>query len=178
MQKQKIPVTLDVKKAAIHGTRYEGYIVFAQLKRLTQLCVSGLGDVDVVIETGFDPQGLCFLKGQAKATVTVICQRCNENMIIDLTADFAFSPVSANYVEDEEEPFPERYDPIVVNEFGEVNLTEMIEDELILDIPLIAKHDEQDCPAAKMQMTWGEIDEQVVEQKPNPFAVLKELKRN
>jgi uncharacterized protein len=178
MQKQKIPVTLDVRKAAVHSTRYEGYVVLAQLKRLTELCVSDKGDVDVVLETGVDPQGLSFLKGQAKTTVEVICQRCNENMSIDLTADFAYSPVSADFVEDEDNPFPEHYEPLVVNEFGEVRLAEIIEDELILDIPLIPKHDEADCSASDMQMSWGEIEEEVEEEKPNPFAVLNQLKRN
>lgn len=178
MQKQKIPVTLDVKKAAVHGTRYEGYIALAHLKRLNENCVSDEGDVDVVLETGFDPQGLAFLKGQAKTTVTVICQRCNENMSIDLTADFAYSPVSAGFVEDEENPLPERYDPIIVNEFGEISLREVIEDELILDIPLIPKHDLKDCKVSDVDMSWGEIEEEVVDEKPNPFAVLKQLKRN
>lgn len=178
MQKQKIPVTLDVRKAAVHETRYEGYIVLAQLKRLTSGCVSDEGDVDVVLQTGVDPQGLSFLKGQAKTKVKMTCQRCNEDMSIDLTADFAYSPVSADYLEDEDNPFPDHYEPLVVNEFGEVRLKEVIEDELILDVPLIPKHDDVDCSASDMEMSWGEIEEEVVEQKPNPFAVLDKLKRN
>jgi uncharacterized protein len=178
MQKQKIPVTLDVKKAAMHDTCYEGYIVLAQLKRLTSSLGSDEGNVDVKVQTGVDEQGLNFLKGQAQVTISLTCQRCNETMPVDLTTDFAFSPVKIGYVEDEENQLPDHYDPIMINEFGEIGLRDLVEDELILDIPLIAMHDEQDCPATGSNMTWGKIEEEVVEQKPNPFAVLKQLKRN
>lgn len=161
----------------MHQTRYEGYIVLAQLKRLCEGLDSDLGDVDVVIETGFDPQRLCYIKGQANVEVSMTCQRCNETMSIELSAEFAYTPVASDFEEDEERPLPERYEPVFINEVGEVSVHDMVEDELILDIPLIAKHDEQDCSASGSNMTWGKIEE-VVEKKPNPFAVLKQLKRN
>ena len=138
MQKLKIPVTLDVRKAAVHDNRYEGYIVLAQLKRLTASLGTIEGNVDVIVKTGTDDQGLNFLKGEAQVTVKLTCQRCNEDMPVDLTADFAYSPVSIGYEEDEENQLPDHYDPIMVNEFGEIGLRDLIEDELILDIPLIA----------------------------------------
>jgi uncharacterized protein len=177
MQKLKIPVTLDVKKVAQHETCYEGYIVLALLKRLTSSLASDIGDVDVKLQTGIDPRGLAFLKGQVRVSTQSICQRCNQNVDIDLQSDFAYSPVKIGYDEDEENQLPEYYDPIFINEFGEIGLRDLIEDELILDVPLIAMHDEQDCPASGKDMTWGKIEE-VVEEKPNPFAVLKQLKRN
>lgn len=177
MQKLKIPVTLDVKKSAQHEISYEGYIVAAELKRLTKSLVSADGDVDVKLQTGTDPRGLNFLKGQVRVSVALTCQRCNENLNIDLESDFAYSPVKIGYEEDEENQLPDYYEPIFINEFGEIALRDLIEDELILDIPLIAMHDEQDCSAAGRNMTWGKIEE-VVEEKPNPFAVLKQLKRN
>lgn len=179
MQKLKIPVTLDVKKAAVHGTRYEGYVVLKTLKRFTEALTSEEGDVDVILQTGVDEQGLSFLKGEVQVTVSTICQRCNEQMNLDLQADFAYTPVKPGYVEDEEYPLPDHYETIEVNEFGEVALRELIEDELILSMPLIAKHDEQDCPGADRPMSFGEIEEEeIVEDKPNPFAVLQQLKRN
>ena len=177
MQKLKIPVTLDIKRAAQHETCYEGYIVLAQMKRLTVILASDQGNVDVKLQTGVDPRGLSFLKGQARVSASSICQRCNQNVNIDLLADFAYSPVKIGYDDDVDNQLPDYYEPILINEFGEIGLRDLIEDELILDVPLIAMHDEQDCPAAGKDMTWGKIEE-VVEEKPNPFAVLKQLKRN
>jgi uncharacterized protein len=178
MQKLKIPVTLDVRKVAQHQTSYKGYVALAQLKRLTQSLTCTEGDVDVNIQTGIDERGLNFLKGEATVAGQVVCQRCNENMTLDLAAEFAYSPVKAGYEDDEDNQLPEYYEPVQVNEFGEIALRDLIEDELILEVPLITMHDEQDCPAAGRDMSWGEIEEEVVEEKPNPFAVLKQLKRN
>ena len=49
-------------------------------------------------------------------------------------------------------------------------------DELILAMPLVARHAPEDCSVDRDAMTWGEIEE---DEKPsdNPFAVLQELKR-
>lgn len=178
MQKLKIPITLDIKKAAIHTTCYQGYVVAAQLERLSTACISVEADVDVKIDTGFDPQGLPYVKGQAQTQVVLVCQRCNQDMLVDLMVDFAYTPVTAENLQDPEFIIPEHYDPIVINDYGEINLREMIEDELLLDIPLIPKHDEQDCALHEANMTWGEIHQEIEQQQPNPFAVLKQLKRH
>jgi uncharacterized protein len=178
MQKLKIPITLDVKKAAQHETCYEGIFVLKQLKRLIVNLTADQGNVDVKVQTGKDERGLTFLKGSARVSVSAICQRCSENMCFDLKCDFAYSPVKRGYEEDEENQLPDYYDPLDVNEFGEVSLRDLIEDELLLSLPLIVKHSLQDCSAADREMTWGKIEEVVEEEKPNPFAVLKQLKRN
>jgi uncharacterized protein len=180
MQKLKIPVTLDVRKSAQHQICYKGVVALVQLKRLTQSLTCTEGDVDVNIQTGTDERGLTFLKGDAKVVGQAVCQRCNDKMTLNLVTEFIYSPVKPGYDEDEDEEnqLPEYYDAIEVNEFGEIGLRDLIEDELILEVPLITVHDEQVCPAAGRDMTWGEIEEEIVEEKPNPFAVLKQLKRN
>lgn len=175
-QKLKIPVTLDVKKAAKHETRYQGYIVLNRLKRLTQSLSADQGDIDVDVQTGKDQQGLLFIKGDAQVEAITVCQRCNENMTIDLNTSFAYSPVKAGAENDEDNQLPDWYDAIEINEFGEIDLRKLIEDELILSLPLICMHDEADCPASDRKMSWGEIKE-IKEEKPNPFAVLEQLKR-
>ncbi|MFT5164325.1 MAG: hypothetical protein ACI9FJ_002926 [Alteromonadaceae bacterium] len=176
MQKLKIPITLDIKKAAQHQTSYSGYVLLTQMKRLTQSLSDNQGDVDVNVQTGKDHQGLLFLKGDAQVKANSVCQRCNESMTIDLTASFAYSPVKAGVLEDEENQLPDWYDTIEINEFGDIELIKLVEDELMLSLPIIPMHDEQDCSAADRQVTWGEIEE-VEEEKPNPFAVLEQLKR-
>ena len=179
MQKLKMPVTLDVRKAAQHSTSYEGYMVLAGLKRFTQDLNNNEGDVDIKMQTGFDEQGLAFVKGEAKTQVTLTCQRCNEDMNIDLHCEFAWSPVKPGYDDDGEAALPEYYEPVEVNEFGEIDLRALVEDELILSLPIIPMHDVQDCPARDMPTSYGKIDDEVeTETKPNPFAVLNQLKRH
>jgi uncharacterized protein len=54
------------------------------------------------------------------------------------------------------------------------NLLELVEDELLMAMPPVAKHDV--CPkAVKLQAVDADFAEEPTE-KPNPFAVLQQLK--
>ena len=71
---------------------------------------------------------------------------------------------------------PEVYEPVEVNDHGEINLLQLFEDELILSLPIVALHAEEDCDIKQDEMSFGEIEP--ADERPNPFAVLKELKRD
>ncbi|MGR5457409.1 YceD family protein, partial [Vibrio alfacsensis] len=64
-----------------------------------------------------------------------------------------------------------------LNEYGEVDLIQLVEDEFILNLPQVAMHDIADCSVDSNNMVFGDIPEEVPEDKPNPFDVLKSLKR-
>ncbi len=49
------------------------------------------------------------------------------------------------YGEKTEEEAPEIYDLVDLNEYGELDLIQLVEDEFILALPQIAMHDEADC---------------------------------
>ncbi len=69
---------------------------------------------------------------------------------------------------------PSYYDVIELNEDGEVNLRDLVEEELLLTIPLIPRHEIEDCSADADSVWGGELPEEL--EKPNPFDVLKQLK--
>ena len=57
----------------------------------------------------------------------------------------------------------------------EFNLLELVEDELLMSVPPVPKHEE--CPApVKLQAADADFVDAPVE-KPNPFAVLQQLKK-
>ncbi|HGI9354760.1 TPA: YceD family protein, partial [Vibrio cholerae] len=72
---------------------------------------------------------------------------------------------------------PDEYDLVDLNEFGEVDLVQLVEDEFILNLPQVAMHDEADCSVDSDNLVFGELPEEVLEEKPNPFDVLKSLKK-
>lgn len=76
-----------------------------------------------------------------------------------------------------EEDAPDEYDLVDLNEFGEVDLVQLVEDEFILNLPQVAMHDEADCSVDSDNLVFGELPEEVLEEKPNPFDVLKSLKK-
>ena len=174
MQKVKIPITLDPTRAAQKRATFDGIVPLVNLTRLTDSLVSSEGDVDVVVHCGTDEQGLVFIEGQARCQVQVRCERCSEHMGLELNTSFAYTPIRSDK-DSAHDDIPERYEVVEKNEHGEVNLRQLVEDELILALPLFPMHDEGSCDPTKVQMSWGEIEPEP--EKPNPFAILQELKK-
>ena len=126
-------------------------------------------DVNVAFK---DEQGLTYFSGSISTSASLVCERCGGQMAQPLQIDFCFTPIKS---ESEIEELPDVYDPIEVDDQGEIDILQLIEDELILALPIVAFHAEEDCGVSKDDMSFGEIDEE--DQRPNPFAVLKELKQ-
>ena len=172
MQTVKIPVSIDPIRAASSLLSYEGLIPGKQLKRLNELCAGGCSDVTVSLECGVDIQGIVYLKGKAVTELTLNCQRCMTLYTTKVTVEFNFTPYG-NEIEIDE--LPDAYDPIECNEIGEVRLHQLIEDELIIAMPLIPMHADDSCGKGDQDIVVGEI-EPSQEERPNPFAVLEKLK--
>ncbi len=141
--------------------------------RLSEAVDEVLEDVAISVKFDTDAQGLTYFEGSSQIVVSLICQRCNHSYVHNIDMHFCYYPVKdAEMVEE----IPEKYDPVEVDEFGEIDLLSLIEDELILSLPIVAMHKEEDCDRGGRDMSFGKIEQD--EGKPNPFAVLKELKRN
>lgn len=174
MQKVKIPVTIDPVKAAQKRSDYEGFVPLVNLTRLTQSLLNQQGEVTVRVECGTDQQGLTVIQGGASCEVSVTCERCGQAMMLSLDCNFAYTPVKPGD-DSALELIPERYDVIEKDEHGEINLRQLVEDELILALPLFPMHDEAVCTVSAASMSFGDIGPEP--EKPNPFAVLAELKK-
>jgi len=170
MQNLKLPITIDPNRSAQRRLMCEGFFELSGMNRLLDACNAGVGQVQVGAKFHVDELGLTVMSAKASASVTLTCQRCNELFEQDLEANFTFSPVKN---EEAEAELPSYYDAIELDENGEVNLRELVEEELILMIPLIPRHELEDCKASA-DSVWGELPEEL--EKPNPFDVLKQLK--
>ncbi len=173
MQKVKIPITIDPARAAQKRSSFDGVLPLQNLTRLSEQLVKTDGDVAVVIHCGNDEQGLVYIEGEAHCTVLVRCERCGDDMTMHTGSSFAYTPIKGD--DSAQEEIPQRYDVVETDEHGEVNLRQLVEDELILALPLFPMHDEGQCDSHKVQMSWGEIEPEP--EKPNPFAILQELKK-
>ncbi len=174
MQKVKIPRTIDPVRAAQKRLDYDGIIQVSLLKRLSDSVEGVKRDAQVSLSFGLDEQRLVVISGKANIEVDLECQRCNETFAHLCEVQFTYTPDRG---EKSEEEAPEEYDLVDLNEYGEVDLIELIEDEFILNLPQVAMHDEADCSVDSNNMVFGELPEEVMEEKPNPFDVLKSLKK-
>lgn len=171
MQKVKLPLTVDPVRAAQKKLDYDGIIKVELLERLAESAQSVIRDANVTLSFDFDQRHLAFMRGRADVEVMLTCQRCQEEFQHEYSVEFCYSPLLKPEAVDE---FPEAYEPADVDENGEINLIQIVEDELILELPQVAMHDEADCKASG-NMTFGEIP--VADERPNPFAVLKNLSK-
>ncbi|ANE74040.1 23S rRNA accumulation protein YceD [Dickeya solani] len=172
MQKVKLPLTLDAVRTAQKRLDYVGVYTAEQAMRVAESVVSVDSDVNATLSFNIDSQRLAVIDGQADVTVTLLCQRCGKTFEHQVHATFCFSPVISD---EQAEALPEAYEPIEVNEFGEVDLLAMVEDELILSLPIAPVHDSEHCEVSETDMVFGQLPAEA--EKPNPFAVLASLKR-
>ena len=170
MKNLKLPITINPFRSAQRRLVCEGVFKLSEMTRLLAACEARSEQVQVKVKFDVDERGLTVMTGTGSALVAFTCQRCTENFEQLLEVDFTFSP--AKNAEAAEE-IPSYYDVIELDENGEVNLRELMEEELILMIPLIPRHELEDCKAPA-DSVWGELPEEL--EKPNPFDVLKQLK--
>ena len=170
MQNLKLPHTIEPKRSAQRRLECEGLYEVSGMNRLLAECESSSEHVHVNVKFDVDELGLIVISGKGSATVSLTCQRCTDLFNVDLAIEFTYSPVKD---EEAAENLPSYYDAIELDENGEVNLLALVEDEFILAIPLIPRHELKDCQSPA-DSVWGELPEAL--DKPNPFDVLKKLK--
>lgn len=172
MDKVRIPLSVDPVRNAGKRLTYDGVIPSESLTRLNELLVRPCPDPAVSLEFGIDEQNIRYFRGHVKVDVELSCQRCGEPMTVQLAAEFQYAPVQPERSADE---LPEHYEAAVLNELGEIIIHGLVEDELLVVMPQVAKHQPEDCAIDINAMSWGKLPQG--EEKQNPFEVLKKLKK-
>lgn len=174
MQKVKLPKVIDPVKSANKRSEYSGVMSASDMPRWSE-AVAGCNDV-IHVEAKFekDAQSLTLFHGTPDTSAQLICQRCNSLLEQTVHVDFCFTPVQGPDIDELE--LPEAYEPVEVDEHGEVNLLQLFEDELIISLPIVPLHAEDACTVTEDDMTFGKLKPE--QERQNPFAVLQELKRD
>ena len=167
----RLPLTIDPIKAAQKRLDYIGIYPMKLMKRLMTSVESVNNDIKCELSFFHDNQRLSVIRVNATVVVELMCQRCFKPFDSAIQISNEFSPVKS---EAQEEALPEHYEPAMLNEFGEVDMLALVEDELILSLPIAPVHDSQHCEVSEADMVFGEIPQE--EEKPNPFAILASLK--
>ena len=110
-----------------------------------------------------------------KGRLHLVCQRCLQDCAVDLDEKRRFVLLATEAEADDYPMEDEEQEPLVASQH--FNLLETIEDEVLLSLPLIPKHPEGFCePHASF---FGlEDGGEVVDERENPFNILKNMKKN
>jgi len=164
--------TYSVKKERSQKSTFSGVVSESQFPRLAESVVNVLGSIDINFKI-FDGYGaLPEIQGEYKASVTLQCQRCLENLDADINHSFHF------YIgrEDQVDCESEGYEVVNTDDGDLLDVISLVEDDIILNLPLVPKH-ETDCNEYLLDLK-KQVDALPKETKKNPFAVLEGLKTN
>ena len=166
-----LPTHIDPRKLALQGNFLEGTVNVEDLPRLESSVSSVCGPLEAKVQFGLDESRAKIVNGNAKVSVETICQRCLDPLVIELKAEFA---VQVIWSEEHINRVAANYEPwLVLDKMA--NLNELLEDEILLALPLVNYHDVGECTGDTFVEEVEAIGDEVV--SDNPFNVLLQLKK-
>lgn len=168
-----LPELVDPLSWAEAGHRLQGRLRVSGMSRLqaSLYSVDEDAEVDIDLQGGIDEQGIRYLRGWVQGVLTVPCQRCLQAMALTVDSRVAVGLVNGHSQADD---LPEPYEALVLDS-RTIPLAKIVEDELLLALPIVAMHAEPDCHSRYQPDAVPE--KQAQGEKPNPFAVLAQLKK-
>ncbi len=162
-----LPESIDVWRAVTARRIFEGEVPLDRFDRLR----GSLADVDghcrYRLEFGRDALGAAMVQLSAQAELPLVCQRSLERFVQPVELEQTLGLVRS---EREEQALAPGTEPVLVPEDGMLRPLDLVEDELILALPVVpmAERDEEIEPAQAPADS---------EPRVNPFAALAALKQ-
>ena len=165
------PDTVDVDALAGSGAELERRYPLADFSRLADLLAAVHGEAVAKFAFARLAQGLPGCDLSLATTVTLTCQRCLEAFELPLQTSARLAFVAS---EDDASQVPDGFDAIPADD-GRIDLAALVEDELLLSLPVVALHPAgSECAAAARR---AEREARAVPDagKHRPFAQLQDL---
>ncbi len=163
----QLPVFIDPLRFAHRGQTVSGNVSLQGMERLSSYLYDNDGEVSVTLEFGVDSQEVYYMSVALRAHVHVVCQRCLQSMGLlvshESLAGLVKSEAAIERLSSEYEPFVVEPEPVL--------LKALVEDELILAMPVASMHLPEECENEV-------LDNIPLKDEPelNPFSVLAQLK--
>lgn len=148
---------------------FEGRLPLSAMTRLQGLLVDAEGDVRYTIEFDRDALQVPYVELQIDAGLPLVCQRSLQRFVLPVSITQRLGLVRD---EAEESALPPGYEALLVPEDGMLRAVELVEDELVLAVPVVAVAPGSDA----VEREWPAQEEELA--KASPFAALTSLKKN
>jgi uncharacterized protein len=165
---KQLPRLGDPRKFAQQGVTLEGRIPVVDLPRLVSVLERTESEIDVKLIFGINAEGKRAVTGHAVGNLALKCQRCLEPVYQQIESDISLAVV---WDEDAAKALPGYLNPWIAGE-GAADFYEMIEEELLLSLPVVAYHEEP-CVDRSLFSSGKPVE---VKESKNPFKVLEQLK--
>lgn len=140
--------------------------------RLAETLLDKAAKVQVDIRVSRSSSGIPVVEGRLGGRFQRQCQRCLEPVDVEIEADLRLAVAG----QDSDHLLPAGFEPWQSDD-ADVVLKDLVEDELLLALPMVARHeDESQCGELARQP--GQEAPEEAPRRHNPFAVLKDLKQD
>lgn len=167
-----LPKNIAFDKWADIGFTWQGNVPVTDLPRLAEQVMAD--EMLTVALTLTQQDKILWLNYDIKAVLSVACQRCLDPMPVDVSGNYRMAILESENKIGYLNALDETVDYVLLDEICPddkkmLPVADMLEDELLLAIPLSPRHDDCDMHTDSV----GDVADEPAE---NPFAVLGQLK--
>lgn len=166
--------SIDPLALAARGRRIEGTVSFLDMPRLQPLVGNPGGEAVFELHFFVAEGGIPTVQGVVESGIKLECQRCMEEMDLPITIKIH---LGVTQTREQAERLPAQFDSLPFTG-EELSIASIVEDELILALPTVAMHNNEDC-SERVKFLAAENDageEPQDSSRKNPFAALAQLK--
>ena len=166
---------VDPFRLAREQTTLKGSFPIEEMSRFAAMVVNACSQVGFAISFKTGAQGNVLIDGDIKAQVSLNCQRCGQDYIHSINSCFNLSPIdkATSLVNLK---IPDSYEPTYLEKDGKISVKCLVEDELILSLPIIAKHSAVDASCKNENLSVQNVDSKnIAVDNTNPFKILEKF---
>lgn len=168
---RRLPKQVDVLKLCQQSLGLEGQVKLADLPRLAEALPTDTSErvLHPVLQFNIDDEGHRLMQGHLEISIPVVCQRCLEIMEYPIHAELRCAFVTND---EQAKLLPGHLEPVLLDaDATHTALYDLLEDELLLSLPIAARHEH----CGEWQNKETQTQEQQSEVRKKPFAALAEL---
>ena len=164
-----VPEILDAWRMVAARRGFEGRLPLSSLTRLRDaLADADAGDVAFSLEFDRDALQVPYVELRIEAGLPLVCQRTLQRFVFPVAMVQRLGLIRD---EADESALPEGYEALLLAGDGELRPAELVEDELILAVPVVPVKPGSES----VERDWPVTTEEEV--RANPFAALAALKK-
>ena len=162
---------IDSLDFARNGREISGEVQVAELPRLLDMLENPQGILGYSVQGGVDKLGSHFLDIGVSGRCQLRCQRCLSGLDYPVRLDIRLllrDQAGLDALDEVSGGEEAEFDSILAD--AHLNVLDLLEEEILLSLPIAPKHELGACQVTDGENTRGE--------EKNPFAVLAKLKRS
>jgi len=164
-----VPELLDAWRMVAAHRRFDGRVPLSGLERLQGLVADTEGECAYALEFGRDEAlQVPYVELTIETALPLTCQRSMQRFLLPVSLVQRLGLIRD---EDEEQALPPDYEALLVPEDGNLRPLDLVEDELVLAVPVVPLAPGSEAVERDFSATSEELD------KVNPFAALAALKK-